>query len=133
MRRSNAPRPLIHALDQEGQGSLGRAFIDHEKKTVRFEVRTGKGTPPDPPKVWTVETEVSLSGLWGKCCRTISTLKMKAWRSSMEVQLMAIVAEGHSRAYLFDLYKRRPTTGGNCRTQNGFPMALAEDPRNIGS
>ena len=96
-----AQMPLVRSFKlstKKGKEAWVEPIIDHENKTVRFEVRTGKGTPPDPPKVG--------RGAKFRClvCGQVADdqhIKDEGMAKRMEAQLMAIVAEGQrGRIYL---------------------------------
>ncbi len=95
---------------------------------IAFEVKTGKGTPPEPPKL--------KRGANFKCiaCNMPTEgdyIKAEGMAGRMGSQLMAIVAEGkNGRAYL------SPTTFQETIAQEAKPswrpeQELANDPRNI--
>ncbi len=94
-----ATMPLVRGFwlsTKKGKEAWVEPIIDHNAKTVRFEIRTGEGEPP--------EGTVNRNGATCICCGAAVPLKHvrsegKAGR--MSAQMMAIVAEGHrGRIYL---------------------------------
>jgi len=83
---------------KKGKEAWVEPIVDRAAKTVRFEVRTGRGTPPDPPKTG--------RGANFRClvCEQVSPeehIKAESRAGRMDAQLMAIVAEGQrGRIYL---------------------------------
>jgi putative DNA methylase len=96
-----ARMPLVRSFalsTKKGKEAWVQPVIDGVAKTVRFEVRTGTGGPPEPPKVG--------RGANFRClvCEQVSPdehIKAEGRAGRMDAQLMAIVAEGQrSRIYL---------------------------------
>ena len=96
-----ATMPLVRSFELSKKKS-NRAWvepvIDRRNKTVQFRVNTGKGSPPDPPKIG--------RGAKFQClvCGEAADdqhIKDEGMAGRMDAQLMAIVAEGpRGRAYL---------------------------------
>jgi len=96
-----ARMPLVRSFalsTNKGKEAWVEPLVDRAAKTVRFEVRTGRGTPPDPPKTG--------RGANFRClvCEQVSPdehIKAEGRAGRMGTQLMAIVAEGQrGRIYL---------------------------------
>jgi putative DNA methylase len=98
-------------------------------RAVRFEVRTGAGTPPEPPKVG--------RGATFRClvCGQIAEdqhIKNEGLAGRMGQQLMAIVAEGQrGRVYLSPTPEHEAIAAQAQPTQGVLTQPLANDPRNI--
>ena len=97
----SARMPLVRSFalaTKKGKEAWFEPMVDRQAKTVRFEVRTGRGTPPEPPKVG--------RGASFRClvCEQIAPdghVKQEGRAGRMGAQLMAVVAEGNrSRTYL---------------------------------
>jgi putative DNA methylase len=95
-----AQMPLISSYwlsKKKGGQAWVEPVIDRQTKTVRFTVKTGKGKPPDPPKV--------SRGAHFRCLVCGETapdqhLKDEGMAGRMGAQLMAIVSNGSSgRSY----------------------------------
>jgi putative DNA methylase len=126
-----ARMPLVRSFalsTKKGKETWVEPVVDHVQKTVRFIVRSGAGTPPEPPKLG--------RGATFRClvCRNIADekhIKAEAMAGRMGAQLMAIVAEGRGgRIYL------PPTQGHEATAASARPgwaptQPLADDPRNI--
>lgn len=96
-----ARMPLVKSFwlsTKQGKKAWVEPIIDKTKKSVRFEVHTGDGAPPDPPKI--------SRGAKFKCivCGELAEdqhIKDEGVAGNMSAQLMAVVAEGQrSRVYL---------------------------------
>jgi putative DNA methylase len=96
-----ARMPLVRSFalsTKKGKEAWVEPIVDRAAKTVRFEVRTGRGTPPAPPKVG--------RGANFRClvCGQVAPdehIKAEGRAKRMDAQLMAIVAEGQrGRVYL---------------------------------
>jgi putative DNA methylase len=93
--------PLVRSFDlstMRDDEAWIEPIVDRPAKTVRFEVRAGRGTPPEPPKVG--------RGAQFRClvCEQVAPdehIKAEGRAKRMDAQLMAIVAEGQrGRIYL---------------------------------
>jgi len=100
------------------------------EKTVHFHVRTGKGGPPESPKVG--------RGAKFKClvCGQVADdqhIKDEGMAGRMGAQLMAIVAEGlRGRVYLEPTEEHSIVAHSTIPVSlNGLEQMLAYDPRNI--
>ena len=96
-----ARMPLVRSFvlsTKKGKETWLEPIVDRVAKTVRFEVRTGRGTAPEPPKVG--------RGATFRClvCAKVAPddhIKAEGKAGGMDAQLMAVVAEGQrSRIYL---------------------------------
>jgi putative DNA methylase len=96
-----ARMPLVRSFGlstKKGKETWVQPIVDRAAKTVRFGVGTGRGTPPEAPKVG--------RGASFRClvCDQVASedhIKVESRAGRMNAQLMAIVAEGQrSRAYL---------------------------------
>jgi putative DNA methylase len=126
-----AHMPLIRSFvlsTRRGQEAWVVPIVDRDAKTVRFEVESGRGSPPESPKVG--------RGANFRClvCGQVSPdehIKSEGRAGRMDAQLMAVVAEGdRSRIYL------APTDADARLARSAEPSwypegELADDPRNI--
>jgi putative DNA methylase len=126
-----ARMPLVRSFAlsiQKGKETWVEPVVDREARTVRFEVRSGVGEPPEPPKVG--------RGAKFRClvCNQIADdqhIKDEARAGRMSQQLMVVVAEGQGgRAYI------APSGAQEETAYVGSPadvpsQSLADDPRNI--
>lgn len=96
-----ARMPLVHSFwlsTKKGKQAWVEPIVDQTSKTVRFEVRTGTGTPQDPPKIG--------RGAKFRClvCNQVAEdqhIKSEGLAGRVGSQLMATVAEGkQGRSYL---------------------------------
>lgn len=89
--------PLVTSFwlsKKRGNKAWIEPVVDKTNKTVRFEVKTGEGVPPDSTKIG--------RGVRFRClvCHQDSTeeyIKNESMEGRMDAQLMAIVAEGPNR------------------------------------
>ena len=97
----SARMPLVRSFalsTKKGKEAWVEPIVDRTAKTIRFEVRTGRGTPPEPPKVG--------RGANFRCivCGQVAPdehVKADGRAKRMDAQLMAIVAEGvRGRTYV---------------------------------
>jgi putative DNA methylase len=126
-----ARMPLVRSFalsTKKGKEAWVEPIVDRVARTVRFEVRTGPGTPPEPPKVG--------RGANFRClvCGQVAPdehIKAEGRAKRMDAQPMAIVAEGQrSRIYL------APTEEHEAIARSANPTwgpeeELADDPRNL--
>jgi len=124
-----AQMPLVRSFalsTKKGKEAWVEPIADRDAKTVRFGVRTGCGTAPEPPKVG--------RGAHFRClvCEQVAQdehIKAEGRAKRMDAQLMAIVAEGHrGRIYL------APTDEHEAIARSAQPTwgpeeELADDPR----
>jgi putative DNA methylase len=102
--------------------------VDHSSRTVRFEVKTGNGSPPDPPKVG--------RGAKFRClvCQQIAPdqhIKAEGAAGRMGQRLIAIAAEGRrGRVYLAPSSEQEIVAASAIPTW-GPEQDLANDPRNL--
>jgi putative DNA methylase len=95
-----ARMPLVRSFflsTKKGKEAWVQPIVNRDAKEVRFEVRSGHGTPPEPPKVG--------RGANFRClvCEQVATeeyVKGEGRAKRMDAQLMAIVADGQ-RGRLF--------------------------------
>ena len=96
-----AQMPLISSYwlsKKKGKEAWVEPVVDNKNKTITFQVKTGKGKAPDPPKVG--------RGAQFRCevCGQVpgdKHIKAEGLHSRMGAQLMAIVAEGQNgRIYI---------------------------------
>ena len=126
-----AMMPLVRSFalsTKKAKEAWVEPILDHRAKTVRFQVKTGKGKPPESSKTG--------RGAKFRCliCSQASPdrhIKDEGIAERMGAQLLAIVAEGDGgRVYL------SPTDDQIGASQTARPKrvpeeALADDPRNI--
>ncbi|HLI84004.1 MAG TPA: DUF1156 domain-containing protein, partial [Bryobacteraceae bacterium] len=125
-----ARMPLVRSFvlsSKPGKKAWVEPIVDYRAKTVRFEVRTGDGAPPAPPKI----------GRGAKfrctvCQQAVSDqhIKDEGWAGRMHRQIMAVVAEGATgRIYV------APSTEHEAAAETapigGPEQELADDPRNL--
>jgi putative DNA methylase len=126
-----AQMPLIRSLSLSTKAS-NRAWleptVDQTNRTVRFTVRTGQGSPAEPPKVG--------RGAQFRClvCRNVADerhIKDQGMKGAIGAQLLAIVAESRrGRVYLpADVEHERVSESAHSAWRPDQP--LADDPRNI--
>jgi putative DNA methylase len=115
---------------KKGKDTWVEPIVDRTAKTVRFEVRSGRGGPAAAPKVG--------RGANFRClvCGQVATdahVKSEGRAGRMDAQLMAIVADGqHGRVYL------APTDGQEAVARSAEPgwrptEPIAVNPRDIRS
>lgn len=126
-----AQMPLVRSFElskKRGKRAWVEPKIDQARRTVEFEVKTGSGPVPDPPKIG--------RGAKFKClvCGDVAEdqhIKDEALAGRMSEQLLAIVADGPSgRAYVSPNaeHEHMATDAGRPDVRLG---PLADDPRNI--
>jgi putative DNA methylase len=127
-----ATMPLARSFalsTKAGKEAWVEPIVDREARTVRFTVRTGKGKPPDPPKVG--------RGANFRClvCGQVAPdthVKAEGVAGRMDAQLMAIVAEGQrGRIYLAPDDEHDGVARSAVPSKHGLTEELADDPRNI--
>ena len=113
---------------KSGKKTWIEPVVDHSSRTVRFEVKTGNGDPPDPPKVG--------RGAKFRClvCQQIAPdqhIKDEGAAGRMGQQLIAIAAEGRrGRVYLAPSREQENVAASAAPTW-GPEQELANDPRNL--
>jgi len=126
-----ARMPLVRSFalsTKKGKETWVEPLVDHAAKTVRFEVRSGTGTPPEPPKVG--------RGAKFRClvCEQIADdqhIKDEARAGRMSQQLMAVVAEGQRERLYVTPTPEQEQAGEPALPVNAPNQPLAYDPRNI--
>ena len=126
-----ADMPLVRSFwlsKKKGKQAWVEPIVNHEAKTVRFEVRVGEGEPPDPPKIG--------RGAKFRCLVCGETaedqhIKKEGRAHCMGAQLMAIVAEGtRGHVYLPPLPEHQ-AIASEAHPAWKPDAPLAYDPRNI--
>jgi len=126
-----AEMPLVSSYwlsKKKGKEAWVEPIIDHVNKTVEFEVKTGKGEPPEPPKV--------ARGAKFRCsvCGQVAQdqhIKDEGLAGRMYSKMLAIIVEGkNGRTYLSpnEVHLKASTTK---KPDNCFDEELPYDPRNI--
>lgn len=92
-----ARMPLVTTFwlsNKRGNKAWVEPVVDKANKTVRFEVKTGNGAPPDPTKIGRGARFRCLV-----CCQDSPAehIKNESMKGRIDAQLMAIVAEGQNR------------------------------------
>ena len=126
-----AQMPLVRSFalsTKKGRETWVQPVVDYAVKTVRFEVRTGTGKPPDPPKVG--------RGARFRClvCDQLAPeqhIKAEGAAGRMGAQLLAIVAEGHRGRVYVSPDPSQATIARQARPEWAPEQPLANDPRNI--
>jgi len=118
-----AQMPLVTSFElatKKGKEAWVEPIVDRAARTVHFTVRTGRGTPPAPPKTG--------RGADFRClvCDQIAPdahIKSEGRAHRMGAELMAIVAEGQrGRIYL------APTAEHETIAQSAVPTSGPEEP-----
>ncbi|MCC6973769.1 MAG: DUF1156 domain-containing protein [Anaerolineae bacterium] len=126
-----AQMPLVSSFElskKTGRKTWVEPIIDKEAKTIRFEVRTGEGKVPVPPKIG--------RGAKFRClvCGEVAPdhhIKSEGMAKHLNAQLMAVVTEGNNgRNY------HSPSPSHVRSAAKAIPSwepsgELADDPRNI--
>lgn len=111
---------------KKGKESWAEPIVDKEKKTVRFEVRTGKGKPP--------EGTVNRRGAKCVCCGTavpFDHVRNEGKSERMGSRLIAIVAEGtRGRVYL-DAAEQHIKVAEQAQPEWKPDAALPHNPRDF--
>ena len=126
-----AMMPLVSSFalsTKKGKEAWVEPIIDRMAKTVQFEVKTGPGKPPEPPKMG--------RGAKFRClvCNQAAEeqhIKTEGLQDRMSSQLMAVVAEGkRGRVYLSptDILEKVARVA---RPNDVPSQPLANDPRNL--
>lgn len=126
-----AQMPLVSSFwlsKKKGRKAWVVPVIDRAAKTVRFTVKSGKGAPPDPPKV--------ARGAKFRClvCGEIAPdqhLKDEGMAGRMNAQLMAVVTEGKSGRNYYAPTPEHEQIAAQAKPEWGPKGELAHDPRNI--
>jgi putative DNA methylase len=126
-----AQMPLVKSFwlsKRKGRKAWVEPLIDRQAKTVRFTVKTGKGKPPDSPKV--------SRGAKFRClvCGEVAPdqhLKDEGMAGRMDAQLMAIVTEGQSRRSYYAPTLKHEQIAAQAQPDWRPVGQLADDPRNI--
>ena len=114
---------------KKGKQAWVEPVVDAGSKTVRFEVKTGAGVPPDPPKMG--------RGAKFRClvCGNVAEdahIKEEALAGRMGSKLMAIVVEGGSgRSYVSPSEEQSRAAAAVPNPVDAPTQQLADDPRNI--
>ena len=123
--------PLINSFmlsTKPGTRAWVQPTVNHLTKTVTFEVKTGIGNPPDPPKVG--------RGAKFKCliCQQIAPdqhIKDEGWAGRMHQQLKAMVAEGRKGRVFVNPSSEHADIAASATPTWGPEQELANDPRNL--
>lgn len=126
-----AQMPLVRSFvlsSKPGKNAWVEPIVNHRAKSVRFEVRSGDGAPPDPPKVG--------RGAKFRClvCGQIAPdqhIKDEGSAGRMGRQLLATAAEGpRGRVCVAPSTDHEPTPPATS-AGSGLDVELADDPRNL--
>ena len=127
-----AQMPLVRSFvlsSKKGKQAWVEPVVDAAAKTVRFEVRTGPGVAPEPPKIG--------RGAKFRClvCGNIAAdhhIKDEGKAGRMDTKLMAVVAEGtRGRVYVAPTDDQVRFAATVPPTTDAPHQLLADDPRNI--
>ncbi len=126
-----AQMPLVSSFElskKKGRRAWVEPQVDRQAKTVFFTVRTGMGTPPEPPKV--------SRGANFRClvCNEIAPdrhVKDEGISGRMGTQLMAIVTEGKNGRSYYAAAPEHERIAVRAKPEWGPEGELADDPRNI--
>jgi putative DNA methylase len=127
----NATMPLMSSFalsTKPGKKAWIEPVVNHSDRTVRFEVRTGDGNPPDPPKVG--------RGAKFRClvCQQIAPdqhIKDEGAAGRMGQQLTAIAAEGQRGRVYMAPSSEQEVVAASASPAWGPEQDLAYDPRNV--
>jgi putative DNA methylase len=125
-----ARMPLVRSFvlsSKPGKKAWVEPIVDHRAKTVRFEVRTGEGAPPAPPKIG--------RGAKFRCtvCQQAASdqhIKDEGWAGRMHQQIMAVVAEG-AAGRIYVVPSAEHEAAAEIAPIGGPEQELADDPRNL--
>jgi putative DNA methylase len=126
-----AMMPLVSSFvlcSKAGKKAWIIPIVDKVNKAVRFEIRTGNGIPPEPPKIG--------RGAQFRClvCEQPADeqhIKTEGLAGRIDVQLLAIVAEGNrSRIYIAPTAEQEEIAI-SAQPENVPTESLSDDPRNI--
>jgi len=126
-----AQMPLASSFQlskKKGRQAWVEPIIDRQAKTVQFEVKTGKGKPPDPPKAGRG------AKFWCLVCNEMPPdqyIKDEGMAGRMDAQLMAIVTEGQSGRSYYSPTQEHINIANQAKPEWVPQGELAEDPRNI--
>src|SRR5690606_36238705 len=126
-----AQMPLVSSFwlsKQKGRKAWVEPQVDRAARTVRFEVRTGDGYPPDPPKQG--------RGAHFKClvCGEIAPdehIKDEGMARRMGAQLMAIVTEGRNGRNYYAPTPEHVAIAESAQPEWTPAGELADEPRAI--
>jgi putative DNA methylase len=124
-----AQMPLVRSFalsTKPGRQAWVVPAVDRAAKTVSFEVHTGPGTPPDPPKIG--------RGAMFRClvCEQVAPdehIKAEGRAKRMNAQLMAIIAEGVRGRLFVGPNKDHVHTAESARPEWGPEQEIGNDPR----
>lgn len=125
----SATMPLVHSFSlstKKGKKAWVEPVIDHDAKTVRFEVKTGEGMPPDSPKIG--------RGAKFRClvCGQVAEdqhIKAEGMAGRMGAQLMAIVAEGNRRRIYLPPTEKHEEIAADAQPNWSPSAELSKNPR----
>lgn len=126
-----AQMPLASSLWLSTKGenkSWAEPVIDSKSKTISFNVKTGQGQPPSPPKLG--------RGAKFKClvCQQSPDgqhIKDEGAAGRMETQLMAIVADGPKGRVYLSPNSEQANVAKQAKPEWQPDQPLANDPRNL--
>lgn len=126
-----ARMPLVKSFwlsTKQGKKAWVEPIVDKSSKTVRFEVDTGEGAPPDPPKI--------SRGAKFRCivCGELAEdqhIKDEGTAGNMSAQLMAIVAKGQRGRVYLSPDNEHASIADQAEPTWRPEQPLANDPRNI--
>jgi putative DNA methylase len=126
-----AQMPLVRSFalsTKKGKEAWVEPIVDPAAKTVRFEVRAGKGTPPEPPKTG--------RGAKFRClvCGNQAPdqhIKDEGTAGRMGAQLMALVAEANGGRVYVAPSDEQVATAESADPAWAPEAALPDDPRNV--
>jgi putative DNA methylase len=124
-----ARMPLVRSFalsTRTGQETWVEPVIDHVSKTVSFTVKSGLGTPPEPPKLG--------RGANFRClvCGGAAAeqhIKTEAMAGRMGSQMMAIVAEGKGRRVYLPPYESHEAVPASARPVRSPDAKMPDNPR----
>ena len=124
-----ARMPLVKSFalsTKAGRKAWAEPVIDHDRKTISFNVKTGTGPPPDPPKIG--------RGAKFRClvCRETCPdrhIKAEGALGRIGVQLMAVVAEGKRERIYLPPDDYQTSVAESAKPVWGPEQELAHDPR----
>jgi len=113
---------------KKGKESWIEPIVDYDNKTIEFNVKTGKGQPPTPPKV--------ARGAKFRCsiCEQISPdqhIKDEAFAGRMSAKMMAIIVDGEKGRLYLSPNSNHITASSVEKPKDCLEELLPYDPRNI--